>query len=119
MLLIGDLGADLHSIFILHLLEPLKAWCADTLEGSGMGAGLPYSRAENMDAEFVKAFGGHHHLQLRLGAARTGDNERGNALVEKSPLGDGDDVKCTFHNYLKIFLILFASWMSSVIRPPS
>ena len=84
-----------------------------------MGAGLPYSRPENVDAESVETFGGHHDLKLGLGAARAGDDKWRDALVEEPPFGHGDDVKLLFHNYLKIFLILFASWMRSVTRSPS
>ena len=92
MFLAGHFGADLHPIFPLHLLEPSQAFNPDTLEGSGMRTGFPYSGTENVDAEVVEAFRRHHYLEFRFGAAGTRYHKRGYAFVEESPLRNGDYV---------------------------
>ena len=109
MLLVGNFSAYLHPEFPLYLLQPLEAGHSGSFKTARMGTGFPYSGTEYMDSEFMQPFRRHHHLQLRLGAARTGNDDRRYALVKKSPLGDRYGVKGSVHCYLSIFFILFAS----------
>ena len=119
MFLAGNLGTNFHPVLFLHFLEPFQPLYPGTLERARMSPGFPYSSAENMNAEVVKALGRHHHLQLRFGAARAGNDYRGNTLVKESPFRHGDSVKCSFHNYLIIFFIRFASRINSSMRDSS
>ena len=73
MLLAGDLGTCEHPEFTLYPLHPLQAGHPHSLEASGMGARLPYARAENVYAQVAQALCSLHDLLLGLGAARSGD----------------------------------------------
>ena len=67
-----------------------------------------------MDAKLVEAFGGLHHLLFGFGTAGA-CNAHGTRKGEEVPFPAGNNIKFVGHSYLKIFLIRFASWMSSRI----
>mgnify|MGYP007069919122 CR=1 FL=1 len=118
MLLVCHLGADAQAILLADPLQPLEPGNSDSLETTGMRAGLPYPGTEHIDTYLLEPAGGLHDLLFAFCAARARHHARTWRKMEKSPVVQGNKFEFTCHQRM-ILLILFPSAISSRILSSS